>query len=63
MKSNQCKKCEKSFEDQSDLNKHAVSIHQEIRGGVKLEFVRNSFDSIRKFTIRLIGKGKNIRKI
>ena len=28
------------------------------RGGVKLEFVRNSFNSIRKFAIRLIRKGK-----
>ena len=33
-----------------------------IRGGVKLEFVRNSFDSIRKFTIRLIRKGKKSSK-
>ena len=32
------------------------------RGGVKLEFVRNSFDSIRKFTIRLIRKGKKSSK-
>ena len=32
------------------------------RGGVKLEFVRNSFDSIRKFAIRLIRKGKKYSK-
>ena len=32
------------------------------RGGVKLEFVRNSFDSIRKSAIRLIRKGKKYSK-
>ena len=32
------------------------------RGGVKLEFVRNSFDSIRKFAIQLIRKGKKHSK-
>ena len=32
------------------------------RGGVKLEFVRNSFDSIRKLTNRLIRKGKKSSK-
>ena len=32
------------------------------RGGVKLEFVRNSFDSIRKFAVRLIRKGKKYSK-
>ena len=32
------------------------------RGGVKLEFVRNSVNSIRKFTIRLIRKGKKSSK-
>ena len=32
-------------------------------GGVKLEFVGNSFDSIRKFAIRLSRKAKNIQKI
>ena len=30
-------------------------------GGVKLEFVRNSFNSIRKLVIRLIRKGKKVR--
>ena len=30
------------------------------RGGVKLEFVRNLFDSIRKFAIRLIRKRQKI---
>ena len=34
----------------------------EITGGVKLEFVQNSFDSIRKFAIRLIRKGKKYSK-
>ena len=34
-----------------------------VRGGVKLEFVWNSFDSIQKFTIWLIQKGKKVRKI
>ena len=33
-----------------------------LRGGVKLEFVRNSFDSIQKLTIRLIRKGKKSSK-
>ena len=33
------------------------------RGGVKLEFVRNWFDLVQKFAIRLIPKDKNIRKI
>ena len=32
------------------------------RGGVKLEFVQNSFDLIQRFVIRLIRKGKNIQK-
>ena len=32
------------------------------RGGVKLEFVQNSFDSIRKIAIRLIRKGKKYSK-
>ena len=31
-------------------------------GGVKLEFVRNSFDLIRKFAIQLIRKGKKYSK-
>ena len=33
------------------------------RDGVKLEFVPNLFDLIRKFAIRLIQGEKNIRKI
>ena len=33
-----------------------------VRGGVKLEFVRNSFDSIRRFAIRLIRKDKKYSK-
>ena len=34
-----------------------------IRGGVKLEFIRNSLDLIQKFVIGLIGKGKKYSKI
>ena len=33
-----------------------------VRGGVKLEFVRNSFYSIRRFAIRLIRKDKKYSK-
>ena len=40
--------------------KHQIEPY--IRGGVKLGFVRNSFDSIRKFTIRLIRNGKKSSK-
>ena len=36
--------------------------NSQTRGGVKLEFVRNLFNSIRKFTIRLIRKGKKSSK-
>ena len=32
------------------------------RGGVKLEFIQNSFDSIPKFAIQLIRKGKKYSK-
>ena len=39
-----------------------LRIQLQTRGGVKLEFVRNSFDSIRKFAIRLIRKGKKYSK-
>ena len=38
--------------------KHGISI----RGGVTLEFVRNSFDSIQNFAIRLIRKSKKYSK-
>ena len=34
----------------------------QFRGGVKLEFVQNLFDSIRKLAIRLIRKGKKYSK-
>ena len=37
-------------------------IEVEFRGGVKLEFVRNSFDLISKFAIQLIRKGKKYSK-
>ena len=43
-----------SFFSLEDNNWNSVV---QFRGGVKLEFVRNSFDSIRKFAIRLIRKG------
>ena len=38
------------------------SLFTDLRGEVKLEFVRNSFDLIRKFAIQLIRKGKEYSK-
>ena len=35
-------------------------IQTSARGGVKLEFVQNLFDFIRKFAIRLIRRGKKV---
>ena len=46
-------------ETQKDIK---TKIFLEARGGVKLEFVRNSFDSIWKFAIWLIQKGKKYLK-
>ena len=34
-----------------------------VMGGVKLEFIQNSFDSIRRFEIRLIRKAKNSKNL
>ena len=39
---------------------YLANIHS--RGGVKLEFILNSFDSIRKFAIRLFPNGKKCLK-
>ena len=61
----------------SQIVSHAIVLHNSLhlqcfqlaviwwpsRGGVKLEFVPNSFDSIQKFAIRLIRKAKNTWKI
>ena len=39
-----------------------TSLTFECRGGVKLEFAQNLFDSIQKFAIRLFRKGKEYSK-
>ena len=47
------------FEIHNVIHKiHNVKIIFQRSGGVKMEFIRNSFDSIQKFAIRLIQKGK-----
>ena len=44
------------------LNSTPILMKLCIRGGVKLEFIRNSFDPIQKFGIRLFQKVKNNSK-
>ena len=44
------------------IHKFLFPLYSQVRGGVKLGFVRNSVNSIRKFTIRLIRKGKKSSK-
>ena len=51
------------FEIHNVIHKiHNVKIIFQRSGGVKMEFIRNSFDSIQKFAIRLIQKGKKYSK-
>ena len=58
--------CESQFETYRFVHlkmRFIESVLQPIdRGGVKLEFVRNLLDLIRKFAIRLIRKGKKYSK-
>ena len=49
-------------EREKEIGKLVQCKQLQSRGGVKLEFVQNSFDSIRKFAIRLIRKGKKYSK-
>ena len=58
--------CESQFETYRFVHLKMRSIESVLqpidRGGVKLEFVRNLLDLIRKFAIRLIRKGKKYSK-